>query len=390
MSSKKFDLGRVLTISFAHITHDIYASFISPVTYHLTDKFGLSNFAIGFLSVCQRLPMLANPFLGIISERVKSRYFIILAPAVTAIAMSFLGLSPWFWMACTLVFIGGASSAFFHVPSPVMVRKVSGDRIGKGMSFYMTFGNLARMLGPIIFVATVKTWSLEKTYYLIPFGVLASVFLYFMLRDIEIRTQFHKEEQKENAHYWQTFKKFLPLFITLGGITLFTGFMKTSLSFYLPLYLKERGAGFWFSSGISLAVLHGSSALGTTFSGTLSDKLGRKNIIMAVLLISPFLLYAFTFIHGFWVLPFLVVLGVVLFSPMPVLMAIINEQESESLPFLNGIFMTINFVVNSIVTLAVGFFSDHYTFHVAYQIAAGLGFFAILFGLRISKKKVNP
>ncbi|MBN1182900.1 MAG: MFS transporter [Bacteroidales bacterium] len=385
MERKGFQLGKVLTISFAHISHDIYASFLSPVTYILIDKFALSNLAIGFLSVCQRLPMLANPFLGIISERVKSRYFVILTPAITAIVMSLMGVAPWFGIIALLVFVSGASSAFFHVPSPVMIKKVSADRIGMGMSFYMTAGNLARMIGPLVFVATVKMWGFENTWYLIPFGVAVSVFLYFTLKDVEIRTRFHKEEQKNNNHYWQTFKKFLPLFTTLIGITFFSGFMKTALSFYLPLYLKEQGAGLWFSSGFSLAVLYGSSALGTLLSGTLSDMLGRRNVILSALMLSPFLLYLFTFVKGFWVLPFLVLLGLVLFSPMPVLMAIIHEQKSDSLPFLNGVFMTINFVVNSLVTLLIGFGSDFLGFRYAYQIAAGIGFIAILFGFRISK-----
>lgn len=386
MNSKRFQLNKVLTISFAHITHDVYAGFLAPVTYLLIDKFSLTNFAIGFLSVCQRVPMLANPFLGIIAERVKSRYFVIATPAITAISMSLLGVAPVYGMIAILVFISGSSSAFFHVPSPVMMKKVSGDRIGKGMSFYMTSGNLARMLGPVVIVACVKLWGFEKSWYLIPFGVLVSVFLYFKLKDVEIRSQFHKDEAKIKGHYWQTFRQFLPVFITLAGITFFSGFMKVSLSYFLPLYLKENGAGLWFSSGVSLFLLHGASAVGAMFSGTLSDTLGRRGVIIIVLIISPFLMYLFTFLHGIWILPVLILIGFFLYSPTPVLLAVIHELDTESLPFLNGIFMTINFIINSIITLLVGFFSDYYGFSISYQVAALIGLAAIPFALRVPKK----
>jgi len=62
--------------------------------------------------------------------------------------MSFLGHSNSITMLFILLFIAGASVSLFHVPSPVMIKTVSGDQIGTGMSFYMVGGVLARTLGP--------------------------------------------------------------------------------------------------------------------------------------------------------------------------------------------------------------------------------------------------
>jgi len=46
------------------------------------------------LQFLKRAPSLINPFVGLLAERITLRYFVIIAPTVTAIVMSLLPLSP--------------------------------------------------------------------------------------------------------------------------------------------------------------------------------------------------------------------------------------------------------------------------------------------------------
>ena len=64
---------------------------------------------------------------------------------------------------------------------PVMMKKISGDSVGKGMSFFMLGGEIARTTAPLIIVGTVSLWGLQGTYRLIPFGILASIILFFKI-----------------------------------------------------------------------------------------------------------------------------------------------------------------------------------------------------------------
>ena len=58
----------------------------------------------------------------------------------------------------------------------------------------------------------------------------------------------------------------------------------------------------------------------------------------------------------------LALMGFFIFAPTSVLLAIVQEQESENLAFLNGTFMLINFFISaSMVTLA-GILADHIGF----------------------------
>ena len=87
-----FQFGNVLTISFAHLVHDIYSSFLAPILPLLIEKLSISYAMVGFLSLIQRLPSLANPFVGLMADRLALRYLLILSPVITAITMSLLGV----------------------------------------------------------------------------------------------------------------------------------------------------------------------------------------------------------------------------------------------------------------------------------------------------------
>lgn len=383
LEKKRFQTSNVVIISFSHLLHDVFTSFLAPLLPLLITKLGINLFQSGLLSVIQRIPSLFNPFIGILAEKVKVRYFVIFAPAITTIAMGLIGIAPTYTILAVLLFVSGVSSTLFHVPSPVMIKKLSGTRIGMGMSFYMLGGELARTLGPLIIVAIVEIWGLEGTYRLIPFGLLASVILWYKFRKIAI-----SDDVKSNIgpNYLSTFKQFVPVFKTLAGITFFRGAMKSALTLYLPIYLTANGAEIWFA-GISLAVLQLAGAAGTFYSGTISDKIGRRTTLVIVSIASPILLLLFINSSGITSFLLLIIMGFFLVAPQSVNLAIIHELKTKHLPFVNGVYMMINFFISSVMTMVVGALSDKIGLDRTYTIAAIMAFPAIIFSLMVPKKK---
>ncbi|MDX2443907.1 MAG: MFS transporter [Bacteroidales bacterium] len=383
-NKQKFRTGDVISISLAHLAHDIYSSFLAPILPLLIEKLGISLSMAGMLSVIQRIPTLLNPFVGILADNMKVRYFVILAPAITTIAMSLIGIASSYWMLAIILFIAGISSTMFHVPSPVMIKHISGNKLGKGMSYYMVGGELARSLGPLIIVAAVTHWGLEGTYRLIPFGLVASIVLYFRLRNIDLREDFKKE--KEPIGYYSTFKKFLSTFMKLGMIIFFRGAMKSALTLYLAVYLTDKGHSLWFA-GISLSVIQLAGVAGTFMAGTISDKIGRRTAMLIITLVSPFLMLLFLNSGGWLTFPILILTGFFLVSPGPVMLAIVQELDTKHLAFVNGIFMTISFGLSSIMLLLVGVMADNFGLDNAYTISAFLAMLAIPFAFLLPKKK---
>jgi len=390
--NNKFNTVKVASISVAHHIHDIYTSFLAPILPLLMEKFGITYTLAGLLSLIQRIPSLANPFIGMVADKVSVRYFIIFTPALTAISMSLIGIAPSYIFAAILLLVSGISSTLFHVPAPVMIKHVSGNKIGKGMSFYMVGGELARTIGPVTILGAVSLWGLEGTYKLIPLGLIASGILFYKFKDIKIRQDFSSDEVKKPVETYKiTLKRFLPVLITTTSIVLFRGGMKSALTLYLPTYIKEAGNTLWFA-GISLSVLQLAGAAGTLLSGTISDKIGRKNLFVISAIGTPVLMFLFVISSGIVTIPLLILLGIFIFAPGPVMLAAVHDKKTQNGAFINGVYMGMNFLINSLNVLAIGWLGDIIGLENTFKITIAWGLLVIPFVLRFKEtnKKFVP
>ncbi|MBN2348615.1 MAG: MFS transporter [Bacteroidales bacterium] len=381
---KKFHTLDVVIISLVHHIHDIYTSFLAPIELVLRDKLGINHTMFGMLSVIQRIPSLLNPLIGIMAEKIKVRYAVIFAPSITAVSMSLMGIAPGYIFLAILLFISGFSSALFHIPTPVMIKQVSGKKTGRGMSFYMVGGELARTLGPIIITGAIDLWGFHGIFRLMPMGLVASLVLFLRFRNFDLRKNFTHAETTEG--YRKTMRKFLPLFLTIAGILFTRGAMKASMTLYLKGYLELTGTSNWIAA-IALSTVYLSGAAGTFISGTVSDKLGRRNTLLIISIISPLLMGLFIYLHGILIFPLLILIGIFLLATTPVMLAAIHETDTNHLPFVNGIFMTGNFLISSIMTVVVGYAFDKLGYETSFKLAALLALLAIPFALKVPEKK---
>ena len=378
-STGRFQTDKVFLVSLAHFFHDTYTAFLAPLLPVIKQHYGFSLTFAGFLSVIQRMPMLLNPLIGILAERTKARYFVIFSPAVTAISMSLLGVSHSKTFLIIIVLVSGISSSFFHVPSPVMVKKVSGNKIGRGMSFFMVGGELARTVGPLIALGAVELWGLDGLTKMIPMGVLASVILWIKFKDIAIsdsvsHASFHG--------YMSTLKEIFPVIFSIAMIFFFRTAMKSALTFYLPVYLEYKGESLWFA-GISLSVLQGAGVIGTFFAGNLADRIGHKNMLKISTIITPVLMFAFINTHGYVQMGVLIFTGLFLFITGPVFLVIVNELKTGHSNLVNGVYMTVTFIVGAVMVLFVGYLGDNLNLDITYKITAFMALGAIPFSFMI-------
>jgi len=378
-TDKKFQSGKVSLLSIAHFFHDVYTAFLAPLIPLLRDSMGFSLTFAGLLSVVQRLPTLLNPFIGMLAERTKARYFIIFTPFITALSMSLLTIAPSKLSLIVLVLVSGISSSFFHVPSPVMIRKVSGNRIGLGMSFYMMGGEFARSVGPIAVLGAIELWGFKGVTYFIPTGLIASTGLFFKLRNTSISENMQKSNTVE---YLKSFRKFFPLIATIAAMLFFRAAMKSALTFYLPVFLKERGESLWFA-GISLSILQGAGVAGTFLAGSLSDKIGRRKMLIIASLGAPISFFLFLLTSGFLQMIILILVGLFLFATAPVFLAIVNEHKTEHSNFVNAVFMTTTFLIGAIMVMLVGLLGDYLSLETTYIIAGCGAFLSIPFAFKI-------
>lgn len=373
----KFQLGNVLTVSAAHLLHDIFGAFLPPVLPILIEKFSLSLTFSSFLGILQRLPSIINPYIGYLADKIRMRYLIIISPSITAVAMSLLGAAPTVTVLILLILTAGFGSSLFHVPSPVMVKKVSGKKPGMGMSFYMLGGEIARTLGPVTILSAIDLWTFEGTFRLIPAALAASVLIWLKLRKISICKAFERKDKKESAK--KSLKNSLQFFKVLAFFLFFTSILKSGLTFFLPTYLIQKGESLWYG-GIALSTFQLAGAVGTMLSGTISDYLGRRKTLLLSTLFTPILLLLFLyFSDSYFAFGILFILGIFTFANTPVILTIVNSKSTENAAFINSIYMTISFLISSSTVLIVGALGDLFSLEIAFTINAIVAFAAIPF-----------
>jgi len=370
-----FQKTRVLSLSVVHLIHDIYTSFLAPALPKIIEKFGMSYGMAGLLAVIQRIPSLFNPLMGIIAERPSMKYMLIVSPTITAAAMSMIGVAPGYIFLAILLFVSGISSMMWHIPSPVMIKFLSGKRTGKGMSYYMVGGELARTLGPLIILGVIELWGLEGTWKMMPLGFVASLVLYLNFRNIDIKPVAHDHH---DGSYIKVFKRYLPAFLLTGGYTFFMAGVKASLTYYLPTYLTNNEGHTLVFADTSLTILQLAGAGGALLAGTISDKLGRSRTLLIISIITPLLMLLFLQLEGAWIIPVLIPLGFFLFAPTAVMMAMIQDLNTGKKAFVNAIYMTINFFISSLVIPMVGLITDKFGFETSYMAFTLASFGAII------------
>ncbi len=377
-----FQAERVLLLSACHFIHDIYSSFLAPLLPFIIEKFSLSLTQAGLLSTIMQIPALLNPIIGKLADRVSVRYFIILAPAMTAIPMSLLAIAPNYVVLLVLLFVAGISVSLFHVPAPVMVYRVSGGRTGRGMSFYMTGGELARTLGPLAIIGVVSLLGFDGYYPVMIIGIIASLIMYFKFKDIPIVSS-----TSEKSSIRRTMKELRGLLVPLSAIVIVRGFMHASLTAFLPLYIIQETADVWLA-GISLSLFEAAGVVGILTVGTLSDRFGRRNMLLCSLVVAPVFLLVFVSGPPWFQFPALIITGFTLLSTTPVMLAMIQETSEGGSSSANGIFMMISFLARSAVVVVVGFTADHVGLERTYILSALLGLLGIPAILMLPRKTV--
>ena len=379
MSNTKFKKSEVFTISCAHMLHDTYSSFLAPLLPLLIEKLDMSLSVSALLEIVRRIPTLFNPFFGLLAEKTGVKYFVILTPAITAIAMSLIGLAPTYSILLILLFVSGISAALFHVPSPVIIKEASGNRVGTGMSWFMVGGESARTIGPLLVTAAVSMWGLEGIYRLMPLGLIASFILYLKLKDFEIDKPVRKAQEKGDTK--KLLKKYTPFFSILGAYLFFQAGMKSAITLYLPVYLTGQGESLWYA-GISLSILQFFGVIGAFMSGNISDRIGRKNTLVITSIASALCMGLFLKFGNIYILAFL---GLFLLSSGPVLMATVQDTHTHMPTFMNSMYMTISFSITSIVVFAVGLLGDKLGLQTTFIICNLFAIGAIPFSFLLTK-----
>lgn len=368
----EFQTGRVAAIAGGHAVHDTYTAFLPPLLPQFVSTFSLTNTAAGWLSAFLQIPSLLQPVIGHLADRTTLRWIVVLGPGVTATLMSFLGWAPGYFGLALLLFLAGLSVAAFHSTAPVAIGYLSGNKLGRGMGFWMVGGELGRTLGPLVVVTALAVMSLKSMAWLALAGIATSIFLHFFLRNAGLRSRGDHEEVP-----WRDAVRAMSGFMVLmAGLIAVRSLSIMAMTVFLPLLLTAEGASVWIA-GASLSIVEAAGVAGAFAGGWLSDHLGRRAVLLFGHIVTPAALALFLVADDWARVALLPVIGFALLAIPPVLMAMVQERHPESRALANGVFLSLNFIIRSIAAVGYGILADAVGLPTAVVVAA----VAMLLGL---------
>ncbi|MFZ2349401.1 MAG: MFS transporter, partial [Candidatus Bipolaricaulis anaerobius] len=141
------------------------------------------------------------------------------------------------------------------------------------------------------------------------------------------------------------------------GIAALRELVSASYLTFLAVLWTERGASLTMAS-LSLTVYSLAGAVGDLVGGRLSDRFGRKRVIVGSVGGAIPLLYLFLLTDGGLSFAFLALAGAVLVGSIPVSVVLGQELVPEQKGLVSGVLMGLAWGVGALLIGGVGYFGD--------------------------------
>ena len=379
----KHPLWQTAILSSAHTLNDFFSNILSPILPILIVNFGMTKFEAGMLNAFFQWPSVSQPFFGRLSDKVNLQKYIFLLPLLTGIFVSLIGVTSNIIILTAFLFIAGICSACFHAVASPMAGKISEKHSGKGLSLWMTGGEVGLMLSPILIIAFINAFSLQKMPYLIIPSAIVSALLYFRLKKINA---IKNHEKKTNGNAKSSLKTLSPMLMPIIGVACSRSLLQSCTSVYVPTYLTENGVNLWLA-GAALSMVTGAGVLGIIIGGIYKDKIGGKPILFISMAGSA--VFFFLFLYGSQISQIITLFLTGFFSGMylPVALSIVQEYSPANRSFATGIYQAFLFTSGAVASMIIGLLYDRLGAHLAFIIGVVTTLVGFLFVLFIPEKK---
>ena len=346
-----------------------------PATFYLllpliAKDLGLSFSQIGSILTCQFVAgALSNLPGGMVVDAV-GRKGLLMAVALSWVGLPYLvmGFSYSYWMLLACAALVGIGNNLWHPTAIPLLAQNHPERRGLVVSIHAMGGNLGDAIAPLAVGAmlTVLSWRDVVVMNVIP-GVAAAVLLLLLLGragGADLHPDRPDSRGRSAGHSLTGVRLLLAnrtvLMLSLGsGVRAMTAM---TLLTFLPIFLaNELGYAPAWVGGILFA-LQAAGFAAAPLSGHLSDRMGRRNVIVASMVMSAVVLLfmAFAGRSPAFVL-FVAFLGFFLFAIRAVLQAWLLDATPKHLGGTSiGILFGAQAVGSAIGPLIGGVIADHY------------------------------
>jgi MFS family permease len=324
-------------ITIGHgLTHWYPATFylLLPLIGH---ELGLTYSQIGLIMTCQyAASALANVPGGIMVDTI-GRKGLLMAISLFWVGFPYLliGFSHTYAMLLVCISLVGFGNSLWHPTAIPTLGSRYPERKGLVLSLHGMGGNVGDAIAPVVIGAALAVFSWRQVVVMnVAPGLIVAALMFAFMGSMRLTMKKHQAEGQSFGEYLQGLRT---LFANRSLILLSTGsafrtMTQAALLTFLPVYLANVMGYSPAIVGACLFALQAAGFAAAPVAGHLSDRMGRKNILMSSLASSAVIFILMAFFGGSPVFIGLVaVLGFFLYATRPVIQAWILDSTPKNL-----------------------------------------------------------
>ena len=353
-------------------------------------ELGLSNTQVGILASALSLTWACAAFgIGVISDRTGSRKGLLILATLAFSACSFLsGLAASLaLMLGARLLMGAAEGGIRPIGQAMIAAEVTPERRGLAMGVTQNFGSnlLGSFVAPVLLVAFATAYGWRNAFFLagIP-GLLAALLMWKLIREPAAPVGTRSRAADGSAMTWaQAFAERNVLICAVMGVLL-VSYLVVCWAF-MPLYLTQVRGFDAQTMGWLMGTLGISATVGAFLVSGLSDRIGRRPLMIAMPLIGVILpLGAMYFDGSIWVLAAIFFVGWGLNGIFPLFMATVPSEsvDRRHIATVLGVCMGTGEIIGGVLSPSIaGFAADLAGLQAPLWIMLGLAVAAGLLAL---------
>ena len=380
-----------------------------PATFYLLlpiigNELGLSFSQIGLIMTCQYLAgAVANVPGGVLVDTV-GRKGLLMAISLFWVGFPYLLMSfthSYLMLLACVAMVGVGNSLWHPTAIPTLARRYP-ERKGLVLSLHGMGGNAGDAVAPLVIGAllAVLTWREVVVLNVMP-GLLISLLLLVMLGTLKLgRKQaapsdtIADDAAQSLADYGRGLRELLRnrSLVLLSTSSAFRSMTQNALLTFLPLFLAREMGYSPFLIGASMFVLQAAGLVASPVAGHLSDRLGRRTILMtSMAMTAAVLLFMALAGKSQAFVAFIAVLGFFLYAIRPVIQAWLIESTPRNMGGSSiGILFGAQSLGASVAPLIGGLIADQYGLGATFYVLAGTIVCANLFILLMPAQAPAP
>jgi FSR family fosmidomycin resistance protein-like MFS transporter len=340
-------------LSFGHLAADFAQGALPAILVFLKPVLHLSyTMTAAVVLVATVTSSVAQPIFGNWSDRRGAVWLMPVGVSVAGVGIGLATVAPNYVLLLVLVGISGFGVGAFHPEGMKVAGHASGTRRASGMAFFATGGNLGFALGPLLANFAIAPLGLNGGLFLVIPGLVVGGLL---LREYghlaHIRGSRSAHGGGAPAVDQPTAFKWLLALIGLRSVAYY------GLFTFVPLWEVSRGHSKSYGNLLlSLVLLAG--VAGTLSAGPLADRLGRRVVLLASMLLTPGLIVLYVEIGGTVGAIAVCLAGAVIVSTFGVTIVLAQEYLPSRIAMASGMSVGLASGLGGIAAVALGAVAD--------------------------------